>query len=316
MAGNGFILDKNLKIRRATRTVWNVLKSALKYLVATVSLAVFYYIVFALVISTDSERAIRRENRMYERTYADMIRRERLLASNVRNLQLKDGEIYEELFHAQAPALDPLSADEYPSGIDTIPDKKMVEYAAAKVAAACADASRIEANFRKALALAASMEGALPPMTLPLASISSAQVGASVGTKVNPFYKVGSTHSGLDLIALQGEPVLAAADGTVTAVIRSHKGQGNVVEITHAGGYVTRYAHLADLAVSRGQKVERGRRIANVGISGSSFAPHLHYEVLRDGVSLDPTDCLFASVGPQEYAQVKYMASRTGQSLD
>lgn len=316
MSKNGFILDKNLSIKQATSTVWNIVKSALKYLVATVSLAVFYYIIFALVISTDSEKALRRENRMYERTYADMVRRERLLAANVENLQVKDGQIYEEVFHAKAPSLDPFESEDYISELDTIPDKYMVDYVAAKVSEVCGSASRTEENFRKALSLAAGKYGELPPMSLPLNSISSAQVGASTGNKVNPFYKVGTEHTGLDLIAPQGDPVLAAADGVVSSIERSHRGQGNVIEITHAGGYVTRYAHLGDINVSKGQNVKRGKRIANVGISGSSFAPHLHYEVRKDTTYYDPTDFFFASVTPGEYTEIKYMASRTGQSLD
>ena len=142
------------------------------------------------------------------------------------------------------------------------------------------------------------------------------RTGASVGEKINPFYKVETAHNGVDLIAPQGDPVLAVADGTVTDVITSRKGLGNVVEITHPGGYVTRYAHLADIAVTKGQKVSRGRRLASVGISGNSFAPHLHFELLKDGEYLDPVDCFFAEVTPDDYAGMKLMASRTGQSLD
>ena len=199
---------------------------------------------------------------------------------------------------------------------DTVPDYEMVEYAYGKVVAAETRAARVEDNFRKALGLVASGDRALPPMSLPLESVSFAQVGASVGQKVNPFYKVETAHNGVDLIAPQGDPVLAVADGTVTNVISERKGLGNVVEITHPGGYVTRYAHLADVRVSRGQKVQRGRRIASVGISGNSFAPHLHFELLKDGQYLDPVDCFFAGVTPDGYAGMKLMASRTGQSLD
>jgi murein DD-endopeptidase MepM/ murein hydrolase activator NlpD len=192
----------------------------------------------------------------------------------------------------------------------------MVEYAYGKVVAAEGRAARVEDNFRKALALVASGDRALPPMSLPLGTVSFAQVGASVGQKVNPFYKVETAHNGVDLIAPQGDPVLAVADGTVTDVISSRKGLGNVVEITHPGGYVTRYAHLADITVSRGQRVQRGRKIASVGISGNSFAPHLHFELLKDGEYLDPVDCFLAGVTPDGYAGMKLMASRTGQSLD
>ncbi|MEE3407631.1 MAG: M23 family metallopeptidase, partial [Candidatus Cryptobacteroides sp.] len=71
-----------------------------------------------------------------------------------------------------------------------------------------------------------------------------------------------------------------------------------------------------DIYVSKGQRVRRGARIAAVGISGKSFAPHLHYEVLRDGVTQDPVNYFFASLSPQDYANVAFMSSSTGQTLD
>ena len=123
-------------------------------------------------------------------------------------------------------------------------------------------------------------------------------------------------HNGLDMIAPSGEPVYAAADGTVSNVIRSRKGLGNVVEIDHGNGYMTRYAHLADIEVSKGRKVEKGRRIGYVGVSGNSFAPHLHYEVMRDTLVMDPVNHLFASVTPDDYMNMLIMAASTGQSLD
>ena len=316
MKGEHYEIDRNLKFKRSTRTIWNVLKSVLKYGVATISLAVFYYIIFALLINTDSEKKIIRENRLYEQNYREMLSRERLLSDAIEGLEAKDNQIYDEIFHAAAPKMDPLLSEGYLSVADSIPDVYMVEYAEDKISSVEAAASRVEANFRKILDAAASSGGVLPPMSLPLGSVSYAQTGASLGMKMNPFYKVETMHQGLDLIAPQGDPVFAVADGTVTDVIKSRKGLGNVVEVTHAGGYVTRYGHLADIAVSKGQTVKKGKKIAYVGISGNSFAPHLHYEVLKDGVYLDPVDFFYASVTPDEYANIKFMASRTGQSLD
>ena len=315
MSREQYEIDRNLRFRRSTRTIWNVVKSVVKYAVATVSLAVVYYIAFALVFNTDAERRLIRENRLYERTYRDMLERERLLSDVISGLELKDNQIYEDIFHAEAPKLESLLEDDYLSAVDSIPDSEMVRYVEGKVGKVSAGADRVEMNFRRMLA-AAARGGALPPVSLPLDTMSFAQVGASTGQKVNPFYKVETAHNGLDLIAPQGDPVLAVADGTVTAVETSRKGQGNVVEITHGGGYVTRYAHLSDIKVSRGQRVQRGRRIASVGISGNSFAPHLHFELLKDGVYLDPSAFLFAGVSPEGYMGMRLMASRTGQSLD
>ena len=89
-----------------------------------------------------------------------------------------------------------------------------------------------------------------------------------------------------------------------------------MVEIDHGNGYVTRYAHLADVEVREGRRLEKGTRIGYVGVSGNSFAPHLHYEVLKDTLVLDPVNHLFASVSPEEYMNILIMAVSTGQSLD
>ena len=86
--------------------------------------------------------------------------------------------------------------------------------------------------------------------------------------------------------------------------------------IDHENGYFTRYAHLADVEAARGRRVKRGTRIGHVGVSGNSFAPHLHYEVLRDTVVLDPVNHLFASLTPEEYLNVMIMSVSTGQSMD
>ena len=142
------------------------------------------------------------------------------------------------------------------------------------------------------------------------------RTGASIGQKINPFYKVAASHGGLDLISQQGEPVYAAADGTVKYVEHSTKGLGNVIAISHSGGYVTRYAHLENTRVSKGQKVLKGKQIGQVGMSGNSFAPHLHYEVMRDSVRLDPLNYMFASVSPEDYMGMLFMSSNTGQSMD
>ena len=117
-------------------------------------------------------------------------------------------------------------------------------------------------------------------------------------------------------IAPAGDPVHAVADGYVKEVVKSRKGLGNVVTLDHENGYMTRYAHLADIEVRRGRKVKKGAKIGYVGVSGNSFAPHLHYEVIRDTTVLDPVNYFFASVSPDEYVNMLIMSASTGQSMD
>lgn len=95
------------------------------------------------------------------------------------------------------------------------------------------------------------------------------------------------THFGLDIAAREGAPVLSAADGVVTTADWDQN-LGWLVEIDHGYDLVTRYGHNATLRVDRGQPVRRGQIIALVGNTGRSTAPHLHYEVWKDGVPADP----------------------------
>ena len=89
-----------------------------------------------------------------------------------------------------------------------------------------------------------------------------------------------------------------------------------MVVIDHRNGYFTRYAHLADIETARGRSVKRGTRIGYVGVSGNSFAPHLHYEVLRDTLVMDPVNYFFASMTPEEYMNTMILSVATGQSMD
>lgn len=302
--------------RKVRVPLWKWLRKSVLFLVATMSMTVLYYVVFSLFFSTEEERRLKAEVEMYEREMPELERKERLLSDVVEGLKARDNRIYEEIFHMEAPDMDALSSMGFLAGLDSIPDDNIVRYSEGKLVSMERSATRVEENFIRAMAAVQDSGFVMPPMTNPFENYTFAQTGASVGSKINPFYKVPMQHNGLDMLAHSGEPVRAVADGVVKDVIKSRKGLGNMVVIQHDGGYVTRYAHLADMQVKKGRKVKRGTCIGYVGVSGTSFAPHLHYEVLKDTVVLDPINHLFASVTPEEYMNMMVMSVSTGQSLD
>ena len=311
-----YIVDKDFRFKKEKASVWTVICRILMFFVATVSLAIVYYILFALVFSTEEERALKQENRLYEQEYPEKARKEALLADDVEGLKVKDDRIYEEIFNTSAPNMDQFSSLEFLMALDSIPDTDIVSHSAGRLDKLEVSAGRVEENFKRVMEAISSSDFVMPPMSNPLKDFTFAQTGASIGDKINPFYKVPMKHNGLDLIAPAGDPVYAVADGTVKEIIRSRKGLGNVVVIDHGNGYVTRYAHLADIETRKGRKVRRGARLGYVGVSGNSFAPHLHYEVLRDTLVLDPVNHFFASVTPEEYMNMLIMSVTTGQSMD
>ena len=292
-----------------------LLPKILLYLLGTVLLAAVAYGVFALCFNTDVEKRLRRENRMYARILPGLSPREDLLVDALASLQHKDNDIYERVFNSAAPETDPVSGLDFLFASDTIPEKRLARYASDKADRLVESAAAVDALFEQVLATMADSSFRMPPMSLPLKDLTYPQVGASTGSRVNPFLKASINHNGLDIIAERGTPVYATADGMVCALY-VNKSEGRVLEIRHECGFRTRFCHLDATTVTGGQRVRRGQRIGSVGMSGKSTAPHLHYEVLRDSIPGNPVNHFFASVGPEEYANMLYMTVNTMQSMD
>ena len=123
------------------------------------------------------------------------------------------------------------------------------------------------------------------PTAMPLESYP--YLSSSYGWRRNPFNGQMSRHEGLDFSAPPGTPIRAATGGVVRTVTM-HSGYGNMVEIDHGEGLITRYAHAKVILVKEGELVTRGQMIARVGSTGLSTGPHLHFEVRRDDKALDP----------------------------
>ena len=301
--------------KRSFRTR-KMLGGILRYLSATVTVAVLFYVVLALFFSTEEEKKLRQENELYAAYYPQLKEKERLLSDVVRGLEAKDDALYRQIFQSEAPSVDAVTAADLISVSDSLSENFFLSYSASKGESLMKMAGNVEDNFGEIFRALAARKDTIPPLSLPIKGMSYVQTGASTGLKHNPLYNVDIRHDGIDLVAPQGSPVFASAAGVVRSVTRSNKGLGHIVEIDHRNGYHTRYALLGDISVSQGRTVKQGQKIGTVGISSTTFAPHLHYEVLRGGEVLDPVHFLFASVSPEEYARMLYLAVSTRQSLD
>lgn len=127
------------------------------------------------------------------------------------------------------------------------------------------------------------------PKILPIKKKDIKKISAGFGHRVHPTFKVEKMHNGVDFIAKEGTAILATADGTVTTSNFSN-GYGNHIIIKHDDSYETQYAHMSSLNVKEGDHVKAGQTIGVIGNSGQSLAIHLHYEVIKDGVHVNPAD--------------------------
>jgi murein DD-endopeptidase MepM/ murein hydrolase activator NlpD len=112
-------------------------------------------------------------------------------------------------------------------------------------------------------------------------------ISSYFGERMDPFNGEEAFHKGVDFASDAGADVLAVASGIVTFA-GPREGYGNLVEINHGNGYLTRYAHNEDVLVSVGEEVQRGQALAIVGSTGHSTGPHVHFEVLKEGRQIDP----------------------------
>lgn len=153
------------------------------------------------------------------------------------------------------------------------------------------------------------------PAIQPISNQELIRLASGFGWRIHPIYKVKKLHTGIDFSAPIGTPVYATADGVVKHVKVKFSGYGKFIEIDHGFGFRTRYAHLHDFNVKEGQKVKRGELIAYVGNTGMSTAPHLHYEVLKNGKKIDPIHYFFNDLNPEEYEKIIELGSIENQSL-
>jgi len=153
------------------------------------------------------------------------------------------------------------------------------------------------------------------PAIQPISNKQLIALASGFGLRIHPVYKVKKMHNGIDFAASIGTPIYATADGSVKKAEVRFSGYGKMVEIDHGFGYRTRYAHMHDFTVKRGQQVKRGDLIGYVGNTGLSTAPHLHYEVFINDQRVDPVHYFFNDLTAAEYEKILELASAENQSL-
>ena len=154
------------------------------------------------------------------------------------------------------------------------------------------------------------------PAIQPVQNEKLRHVASGFGYRTDPFTKARKMHEGMDFTAKTGTPIFASGDGIVARADNSASGFGNHIVIRHGYGYESLYAHLSKYKCRAGQRVKRGDIIGYVGSTGRSEAPHLHYEVHKNGKVVNPLNFYYGSISAVEYVAISNAANRENQSLD
>lgn len=154
------------------------------------------------------------------------------------------------------------------------------------------------------------------PAIQPVRNEDLTRMASGFGWRTDPFTKARKMHKGMDFTAPRGTPIYASGDGKVIRADNRSSGYGKHIRIDHGYGYLSLYAHLSKYNVSKGQKVKRGDLIGFVGNTGRSEAPHLHYEVWKDGEKINPINFYYGSLTAEEFENMLKYATQENQSLD
>ena len=154
------------------------------------------------------------------------------------------------------------------------------------------------------------------PAIQPVRNEDLNRMASGYGYRTDPFTKVRKFHGGMDFSAPRGTPVFLTGNGVVTRADGYVAGYGKHIRIDHGYGYMSLYGHLNDFNVRKGQRVKRGDIIGYVGSTGRSTAPHLHYEVHKNGQRINPLNFYYGSISAEEFAELLEKSQIENQSLD
>jgi len=154
------------------------------------------------------------------------------------------------------------------------------------------------------------------PAIQPISNEDLTRMASGYGWRSDPFTKARKMHWGMDFTSPKGTPVYATGDGKVARADSNSSGYGNHIRIDHGFGYVSLYGHLSKYNVTAGRTVKRGDLIGFVGSTGRSEAPHLHYEIFKDGQRINPINFYYGSLTAEEFENMLRTASQENQSLD
>lgn len=278
--------------------------------------------VYTLFFQSPKEMMLSKENEELSLYYEILNKEIEHVTQTMNSLQERDNNIYRIIFEAKPI---PVSDRNSFAGINRY--KELLSKGLEKQELIAATTMKLEMLMKKMkiqtksydeiliMAKNKSQMLASIPAIQPISNKELTRLASGFGMRIHPIYKVKRMHTGCDFAAVRGTPVYATGDGVIRLVEVSPGGYGKEIEIDHGYGYVTKYAHLEGFNVKVGQRIKRGEMIGFVGNTGASTAPHLHYEVIKNGIKVDPVHFFFNDLNPAEYERILQLASIENQSL-
>lgn len=281
----------------------------------------FMQIAYRYFPSANEEKLMLENNRLQDRF--DLVQQEiQQMSRQLREIEKRDNQVYRSIFEA-SPIPDSARAkmmeqQQEQRLIASLTDKELnssiisqIKDLRNRLFAQNKSFDAIDNMVKNKEALLAAT-----PAIQPVSNKDLSRLASGFGYRIDPVYKTTKMHAGLDFAAPQGSPVYATADGVVELAGNTGNGYGNHVVIQHGFSYETLFGHMVRIKVKAGQKIRRGEVIGWVGSTGKSTGPHLHYEVHKNGVPVDPIYYFYNDLTPEQFDRLLKIAATGNQSFD
>jgi len=313
---------QSFKVEKVRITLKDRLKRFLYITTAGLVFAVVVVLIAYNIWDSPKEKMLMREIAQYELQYQIINDRLDFVETVMKDIQEKDDNIYRVIFESE-----PIPSSMRTAGYGGSKRYEHLEgYRNSEVLINTSEKlddiiNRLyvqSVSFDEVFDMAKNKEEMLAciPAIQPVKVVDIRRISSYYGYRTDPIYKVKKFHGGLDFSAPTGTEIYAPGNGVVESIERSRRGYGNTIIVDHGYNYKTKYSHLSKFLVKKGQKVERGEVIGLVGNSGKSTAPHLHYEVQKNGKAVNPIYYFFNDLNPEEFELMLEYSARPSQSMD
>ena len=305
---------KSLSFEKADKTASQIIRTIVTYTAAALAFAIIVILIWTTFFDSPKEKRLKRQIKEYDMAINQMEKRVDLLSKVVIDLQKKDNSLYRSILEAN-PSTEPITMDELTSMAMeyNISDKDALTRLQLKTNWLTAATQQQLISYEDLWKKAQNKEEIFQHIPA-ISPVKNPTVVSGFGNRFHPIYKILRRHTGIDFVGKKGTPIYATADGRIING-DGLTGYGITVTIDHGNGYQTLYAHLSKKLVRPGQKVKRGEVIGYMGCSGLSSGTHLHYEVIKDGVKVNPIHYFFADLTAEEYNKILQQASQINQSM-
>ena len=312
---------KNRTYDRIYPTVRQRMWGYVRRLAFGIGLGAGSFLLLLMIFDSPSEKDLRMENSRLQAQYAILSTRLDEALTVMGRLQQRDDNLYRVIMQAD-PVADALRNADYGEtnryeDLMDMANSKLVVNTTQKMDLLARQVYIQSKSFDEVAALCRQHDDMIAciPAIQPVANKDLKKTASGYGTRVDPIYKTVKFHAGMDFSANTGTPVYVTGNGKVTKAGWDGL-YGRCIVVDHGFGYVTRYAHLSKINVRTGQKVVRGETIGEVGSTGKSTGPHLHYEVHVKGQVVNPVNYYFMDLNADDYDKMVEMAANHGKVYD